>query len=205
VWILPSRGRPQNLRRLYAAYQATGATTPVWLRLDEDDPTLEECLSTPLRSSWRRIVGPRLPLSQIYAEAYQWAREWYSSSGWYGFLADDVVPETPLWDVQLIEVAGQDGMAVPSGGDPTGAPHFVLGAGLVNEIGWLCLPGLDRLYIDTVWRDIATARNVLRWVPEVTLMHRHFSTGWARYDITYQKLRKDQDRALYEAWRNQED
>ncbi len=198
MWVLPSRGRPRNLRRLIAAYRNTGATTPVWLRLDEDDPTLEECRALPIPASWACVVGPRLPLSQIYAEAYQHTLCW----PWHGFIADDVVPETPGWDATLIEIAGRDGMAVPAGGDPKGAPHFVLGGDLVDEIGWLALPGLDRLYIDTVWKDIATARGVLRRVPEVRLAHRHFSTGMARFDETYRKKHKAQDRALYEMWRS---
>ena len=202
MWVLPSRSRPRNLRRLIAAYRHTGATTPVWLRLDHDDPGLRECLALALPRPWAWTVGPRRPLSAIYAEAYQRAPQ----RPWWGFIADDVVPETPGWDVRLIEVAGSDGMAVPAGGhDPGGAPHFVLGGDLVREIGWLALPGLRRLYIDTVWQDIATARGALRRVPEVRLAHRHFSVGMARFDETYRKPNKPRDRALYEAWRNRED
>lgn len=144
------------------------------------------------------VIGLRLPFSDLYAEAYQRAPQ----RPWYGFIADDVVPETPGWDAALIEVAGLDGMAVPAGGhDPQGAPHFVLGGDLVREIGWLAMPGFDRLYIDTVWMDIATKRGVLRRAPEVVLSHHHFSNKLARGDETYRKHRKDQDRALYETWR----
>ena len=56
-----------------------------------------------------------------------------------------------------------------------------------------------------VWQDIAAERGVLRRVPEVQLTHRHFSNRLARFDDTYRKIRKVQDRALYHAWRNRED
>ncbi len=174
----------------------------MWLLLDDDDPSLPEYLAIGLPRLWIREVGPRLPLSAIYNKAYE--RVPYAA--WWGFLADDVVPETPEWDFKLVEAAGSDGMAVPAGGhDPEGAPHFVLGGDLVREMGWLALPGLDRLYIDTVWQDIAEKRGVLRRLPDVVLRHHHFSNGLALRDATYQKHHKPQDRALYAAFRQQEE
>lgn len=192
MWVLPSRGRPHNLARFAQAYYRTGASTPVWLRLDSDDPAHPE-------GPWTVHIGPRVPLSQVYAEAF----ERFPDAPWYGFIADDVVPETPFWDVKLIEAAGTDGMAVPSGGhDPGGSPHFVLGGDLVREVGWLALPGLDRLYIDTVWADINRARSTLRMVPEVVLRHYHFSNSLALMDVTYRKSpeSKKRDRSIYERW-----
>ena len=151
-----------------------------------------------LPAGWFVVVGPRGPLSDIYNAAY----ERHRGATYFGFIADDVVPITSGWDSILIEAAGSDGMAVPAGGhDPCGAPHFVLGGDLVRSVGWLSLPGLDRLYIDTAWQDIATARGVLRRVPEVVLEHRHFSNKKARIDATYLKHRKAQDKLIYDNWR----
>jgi hypothetical protein len=195
MWILPSRGRPQNVIRLIEAFNRTGATTPVWLRLDDDDPQPEFH-----GGNWIINTGPRLPLSEIYAEAYRK----YPDLPWYGFIADDVVPKTNGWDTALIEAAGENGMAVPGGGhDPEGAPHFVLGGDLVREIGWLSLPGLDRLYIDTVWQLICERRGVMVRRNDVVLEHRHFSNGKALMDSTYRKHRKLQDKEVFETWRQQ--
>ena len=175
--------------------QATQATLAVWLRLDADDNLLSEYLSIDLPAAWDLRIGPRRPLGEIYAEAYERAPDAF----WYGFIADDVVPETPEWDLKLREAAGLDAMAVPAGGhDPDGAPHFVLGGDLVREVGWLCLPGLDRIYIDTVWMLLAKAKGVFRRVPEVVLAHHHFSNGKALYDSVYKKRSKPEDRALYD-------
>ncbi|KKL69231.1 hypothetical protein LCGC14_2117000, partial [marine sediment metagenome] len=81
-----------------------------------------------------------------------------------------------------------------------GVPHFVLGNQLPVSMGWLALPGLDRLYIDTVWGDIAKSRGVLRRVPNVVLRHAHFSNGRALKDETYKKHNKARDKSIYEAW-----
>jgi len=151
-----------------------------------------------LPHGWRIVVGHRGPLSDIYNAAY----ERNPDEPWHGFIADDVVPITHGWDTRLIEVAGSDGMAVPAGGETTGGcPHFVIGGDLVRSMGWLSLPGLDRIYIDTVWRDVATDLGVLRRVPEVVLEHRHFSNKKARIDATYLKHRKAQDKIIYDNWR----
>ena len=73
----------------------------------------------------------------------------------------------------------------------------------MREIGWLALPGLDRLYIDTVWNDIAAERGVLRFLPDVKLTHLHFSNRRAMMDRTYHKPSKNKDRAIYHAWKEE--
>ncbi len=196
MWVLPSRGRPHNLARLAAAWRATGASTPVLVRLDDDDPTAPEAAAVAARAGWVSETGPRLPLAALYNEAFHA----HTRETWHGFLADDVVPETLAWDTALIETAGCDGMAVPAGGETTGGcPHFVLGGDLVRSVGWLALPGLSRLFIDTAWATIARERGVYRYRPDIMLRHIHFSTG-APFDDTYRKPRKAEDRAVWRAW-----
>ena len=147
---------------------------------------------------WGVEAGPRVPLSELYNDVYGK----FPDCLWYGFIADDVVPETPGWDRRLIEVAGRNRMAVPAGAQHPGiTPHFVLGGDLVRSVGWLALPGLDRIYIDTVWADIARAAGALQNVPDVILAHHHFSNHKALYDKTYRKHHKAEDRAVYDAWR----
>ena len=194
--IIPSRGRPHNLQRLITSCLATGTSAPAWVRLDEDDDSLPQYVA--LDIPWEVVVGPRVPLSEVYNEAY---RELPETNHWV-FIADDVVPTTYGWDRLLIDIAGVDGMAAPSGGGTTGGcPHFVLGGELVRSIGWLALPGLDRLYIDTVWSDISKQRGVLRRAKDVVLEHRHFSNRKALFDRTYRKENKAQDKIIYENWK----
>ena len=199
MWVLPSRSRPQNLRRLILS--CAGMTTPVFVRLDKDDPMLQgyEDLDWPL--FWQIIRADRVLLSTVYNDVFKEM----PNLDWYGFLADDVMPKTLNWDSLLIAAAGKDGLAYGYDGLNSKATHFVLGGDLVREIGWLALSGLDRLYIDTVWTDIATKRGVMRYLPDVKLTHMHFSNRTAMMDQTYRKPSKNRDRVLYHEWRNTEE
>ena len=200
MWILPSRSRPQNLQRLFDAWVKTGASTPVVLCLDVDDPCWPQYEVMDMPAGWNVVLETRDGLARAYNEAFKR----HPHEPWYGFIADDVVPLTNSWDAVLIDAAGKDGMAVPSGGhDPLGAPHFVLGGDLVRSVGWLSLPGLDRLYIDTVWQTIAESRGVLKRVPEVILEHRHFSNHKALIDKTYLKHHKQRDKFIFDQWRKE--
>lgn len=202
MWILPTRSRPNNLLRLIDAWDKTGASTPVEVCVDADDLLLPQVEEMDLPDGWHIVVGRRGPLSDIYNDAY----ERNKGSPWFGFIADDVVPITNNWDSILIDAAGSNGMSVPAGGETTGGcPHFVLGGGLVHSVGWLSLPGLDRLYIDTAWGTIAKSRGVYREIHNVKLEHRHFSNGKAFLDETYRKHHKAQDKLIYDNWRQQHD
>ena len=173
-------------------------STPVWIRVDEDDTTLADYKALTLPAGWVLRVGPRKPLSEVYNETFKLFR---GGPDWYGFIGDDVVPETPGWDTKLIWAAAASSMAVPSGSDTTGpCPHFVLGRRLPESTGWLCLPGLNRLYIDTVWHGIAKAKGAYREVPEVILSHYHFSNGKALFDRTYKKPNPEHDKRIYREW-----
>ncbi len=189
MWVIPSRSRPHNIPRLFGPGQFI-------LMLDDDDPMLGGYRQIAYPSNWRMRIGPRAALSEIYNRVF----EEFPLLPWYGILADDVTPETPGWDKKLIEAAGNDGMAYPDDGieEPT---HFCLGGDLVREMGWLAYPGLNRLYIDTVWRDIAESRGVLRYLPDVKVTHRHPSVGLGLMDKTYRKSRKAEDKRIYEQFR----
>jgi hypothetical protein len=187
--------------RLIGAWHLTGASTPCELCLDLDDPFREqyEEIKTPFEN-WNVVFESRGGLARVYNHAF----ERHPNEPWYGFIADDVVPITHGWDTKLIEVAGNDGMAVPAGGETTGGcPHFVIGEDLVRSMGWLSLPGLDRIYIDTVWGDVSKSRGVYREVAGVKLEHHHFSNGKALIDETYRKHQKRQDKLIYDNWRKQ--
>ncbi len=193
MWVCPSRHRPGNIVRFLAAGPAP---TPFWLRVDSDDTGYA---GLRLPEHWALVSGPRMGLAALYNEAFAACPD----RSFYGVLADDIVPETPGWDSALIEAAGTDGLAFGDDGinGPAHATHFVLGGDLVREFGWLALPGLSRIYIDTVWADIARARGVFRYLPNIKLTHLHFSNGRAFWDATYRKPGKAFDKAVYQAWK----
>ena len=173
-------------------------STPVHLRLDSDDPCLDHYRKMKYPSNWTINIGDRASLSKYINSFYVDC----PGLAWYGFLADDVVPETAEWDVKLIEAAGECNLAYAYDGkhEKSFAAHFVLGGKLVESIGWLALPNLHRIYIDTVWNDIARARKALVYLPDVRLIHHHFSNGLAERDKTYHKPNNPEDRLTYIKW-----
>lgn len=201
MWVVPSRSRPHNIARLITAWRDTGATTPAVLCLDSDDPNLSayKTLSMPLGCGWRMMVGRRKALSAWYNRVF---RRW-PELAWYGVFADDVLPETEGWDRTLIEAAGSERMAFGDDGinGPWHATHFVLGGDLVRRQGWLAYPRLRRIYIDTIWNEIADAAGARVYLPDVKITHLHPAARLALVDSIYRKSHKEHDRRAYERWK----
>lgn len=173
-------------------------TTPAVVRLDSDDEMLGAYMELERPKDWAFTVARRGPLSAVYNGGFRAMPD----MDWYGFLADDVVPETPGFDRLLIDAAGFDGMAYGDdgiNGDGLGT-HFVLGGDLVRSCGFLSLPGLERLFIDTAWNDIANDRGRKVYLHHVKMTHHHFSNGRALMDATYRKPGRDTDRAIYDTF-----
>ena len=202
MWIVPSRSRPHNINRLIGAFADTAATTPVLVRVDEDDEMLGGYREIDYPHNWSLVVGRPGLLSEIYNDIYRVLPDLF----WYGFLADDVVPETEIFDRLLISAAGSNGLAFgdDSINGPDHAPHFVIGGDLVREFGFLSLPGLSRIYIDTVWNDIAREKGVYRYLSHVHMPHYHFSNRRALFDQTYRKPDKEADKRIYQAWKERQ-
>jgi hypothetical protein len=200
VWLLQSRSRPHNLARFARAWCGTAASTEVLIRIDDDDPLAASYAAMDMPCRWTVMQGRRLPFAAMFNEIF--AR--FPDRAWYGLLADDILPQTQGWDRILVEAAGKDGLAYGDDGinGAALATHFAVAGDLVRTVGWLALPGLQRLYIDTVWNDIARARGTLRYRCDVKLTHLHFSNRRAPVDGMYRKPGRAADKAIYDAWRS---
>lgn len=199
MWVLPSRGRPKNLIRFFDAFEKTSGSTPGLVILDRDDPVLDGYREVILPPGWSLILEPKHPtLGALQNSIF----DRWPNNPWYGLIADDVVPLTEEWDKKLVDAAGSDGIAFPHDSINGGRQftHGVIGGDLVREMGWLILPGLDRVYGDNVWTHIGEKRGVLRYCPDVKLDHLHFSNGKAPMDKTYEKHHVSNDRDIFEKW-----
>tara|TARA_R110000868_G_scaffold340880_1_gene601735 strand:+ start:12377 stop:14476 length:2100 start_codon:yes stop_codon:yes gene_type:complete len=198
MWILPSRGRPASLKRFFNAYHTTGANSCGVVCLDNDDTTLDEYLKIELPTHWWLDIAAPIGLGVRCNAAFNKHPE----EPWYGLISDDVVPRTGRWDQILIHSAGNYGMAYGSDGLVNEAQftHGVLGGDLVRELGWIILPGLQRLYGDNVLTAIGKEKGIMRYCPYVLLEHLHFSNGKSPMDKTYEKPEASEDRRIYKAW-----
>jgi hypothetical protein len=204
--IVPSRGRPANVRRLIQALaQTMQSRAELALGLDDDDPTVPETCAA--------VADAPFPVSLHTGRRNTWA-------GWTNDIAipaadrfralcslgDDHVPLTQAWDTQLIgaiDTVGGTGFAYAN--DllqgyrlPTAV---MVSSDIVRALGWLCQPSLRHYFADNVWLALGESAECITYLPSVTIEHRHrVRTGQS--DATYSEASAhwQADRAAYHAW-----
>lgn len=200
MWAFATRSRPKNCRRFIRAWNETSASSNVFVRLDSCDPSLEELLSLEWPSTFEIVVGQREGLRAAIQEMY----ERYPNESWYGFLADDVVPQTKNWDQKLIKAAGEKYISYPNdlGGKPKRPSHPVVAGNLVRAVGWFGLPGSKHLYLDTAWQSIGESLNNLKRMDDVIVEHVHPFWNKTDSDKIYSenKQRSKNDKETYRLW-----
>jgi hypothetical protein len=205
--IVPSRGRPENIRRLLnGVHETSKLATHVHVAADDDDPDLE---------SYRQVMdeagspgdvletGPRKGLAA-------WTNEIaLRRAGEYPFLAsfgDDHLPRTQHWDyylVRAIEHMG-GGFSYPWDGQREDVPQaVVVSSGIVQALGWMCEPSLQHYYVDNVWADLGRGAGCIRHCRAVAVDHVHPAAGKAPADKTYTEAggKLAADREAYQEWR----
>jgi len=209
--LVPSRGRPGNLRRLVDAIAATAqGDIRIYTYIDDDDPALGPYLDVLDATGIDYRIGPRV----FYAAAVNdcAARAVKDGADFLAMFGDDVLPGTPGWDQMLTEALngrlgvayGSDGLEHKHGPDlPT---HFVVPAEMYGRLGWIALPTIRHLFLDNVARELGKGLGNFVYLPDVTLTHLH---RWARLapdDQTYReandKQRRELDRQAFVAWRD---
>lgn len=201
---VPTRGRPHNLKRLAEALAETCTVEyRLFARLDNDDES-----AYPELQNTTYVTGERI----FYANSVNELAEIALKDGFthLAILGDDVLPETVGWDKKMIEALvdlgvayGSDGLEHLHGEDlPT---HVVVPIEMYKRLGWIGLPTLRHLFCDNVWRELGRMTKFI-YLPDVKLSHLHRWNKAAPDDKTYQeandKVKRDFDRAAFEAWRD---
>ena len=198
--LLPTRGRPEGLKRYLKAYKDTGAKLPVAIRLDNDDPMLPAYNDIPRESGQDWIVGPRVgalgAVNEIFSK--------YPNEPVYAGGSDDLLPRTENWDLILAEAAGPWGVAFGDDLQETGKfpTHPVIGGNLLRAVGWVSPPGFWHLFIDQIWGTIARTLGCLTFCPFVITEHLHFGNHKSPVDQTYRDhfARGSADRQAFNEW-----
>jgi hypothetical protein len=206
--ITPSRGRPENVKRLLETVRATRqAITDVHVCVDDDDPELaayRDVVAEHGSNGDRLDTGPRMGLVEWTNKiAVPVAAEYrYLAS-----LGDDHVPRTKGWDAALIraiEDMGGTGIAYPWDGTREDIPEaVVMSSDIVAALGWMCEPSLQHYWPDQVWADLGRGAGCLRHCRAVWVEHVHPATGKVPGDKTYQEsaTKIAEDKAAYAQWR----
>jgi hypothetical protein len=194
VYIVPTRGRPQNAARLVKAFanMKTYEGTRLIFAIDEDDTSYGEYVDVFMdvmeKYDWVSWVdGPRLRMNgtlNAVANSVVLAENVYA----LGFMGDDHEPLTHGWDTAYLQVL-RAGAFVVYGDDtiqheaiPT---QIAMRADIVRAIGYMAPPVLVHLYMDNFWYDIAEKLGGRAYLPSIVVRHHHPIAAAAEWDQTY--------------------
>jgi hypothetical protein len=208
--LVPTKGRPENAARLArAARETAGRELEALYFLCDPGESCWDSYSAQLGgvASWvflERVVARPQRIGPILNKVAPVLADRYAH---VGFMGDDHLPRTALWDEELVgSLDGRPGVAY--GNDlwqgknlPTMA---VISADLVRGLGFFVPPVLEHLFLDDFWRMLGQAVGNLAYRDDVVIEHLHPLAGKAAYDSTYQggdsgdqKQRDGEQFALY--------
>lgn len=200
AWLLPTRGRPQTLKRFIEAAQATGMSTPcLVLYSDAGDLAGSGEWPSNFTSECTKAEG----MGDKFREIWPTVRD----MDWVGWVVDDLVPETQGWDATLI--SGLNGQNVISCNDGARAPFRmcapVFSGEWLRALGHLYAPEFWHSYWDDALERLGRSTDTWFVCMEVVLRHHDaFQSGVADQTHVHSYSRTNEDRAALVAWRRNE-
>lgn len=188
--LLPTRNRPDNLRRLIKSIQETAddkKDIEMVVYIDNDDKSYDQ-------ESWGDVGGPRVQtvkgeriiLSKMWNVCYEKAQ-----GPIYMHCGDDIIFRTPGWDTvvketfdnqgdKILFVHGDDG----GGNGKNFGTHGFLHKNWVDVVGYFVPPYYVSDYNDTHLNEVANLISRRIYV-DILTEHMHPAFGKAEYDITH--------------------
>jgi hypothetical protein len=194
IFLVPTRGRPQNALRLLRAWcRYTSRSTRLCFIIDNDDPELtnySQVFNMPEFDSfsfgWMVDERRRLGGSLNY-----WAPKLVDAYEAIGFMGDDHLPRDIGWDLKMKDaMVGQPTIAY--GNDLIQGPNLptavLMDSRIVKSLGWMIPPGLTHMYLDNFWRDFGHALGTLVYLNDVIIEHVHPIAGKTAWDDRYTEV-----------------
>jgi hypothetical protein len=208
IWLLTTRGRPEACQQVLDACEATGMTSEGVVYVDET-ADLYRTIRLPENWSIRRTTT----LGSI-AASMRYCQRRFPEATQYGWLADDMIPQTDGWDRLLEEAAGNWRVAyandlglahdpawaewVRKGSLITCAPCW--GAKLIRAVGWWAPPGMRQGGIDGAWDALLDDLGLGVYLDHVIVEHLSWQSGKRAKDGTDDLPHVQEDVALYHQW-----
>lgn len=183
--IVPSRGRPENIKRFNDALKQTNAVVDFKVGVDEDDPTLDAYKKLAEKEGFDLVIGPRekfaKTVNRIVMENLK-----YKYFFWAG---DDHVPRTDKWDLAYRKKLKEMKVGVVYGNDLYQGVHIATELAFTSNIpktlGYAIPPGFIHLYVDNYFMELGKSIGKLEYMSDVVVEHLHPHAGKADHDQTY--------------------
>lgn len=208
VVLVPSRGRPDAVRRLLDEFQRTiTADTNLQVIVDADDPQAYQY------PDWVTIRHP--PGGGMVA-ALNWGFELITQGSHLpfavGFMGDDHRPRTRGWDTQYLDTLHELGTGIVYGNDLFQKSRLPTQCAMTTDIpralGKMAPRELRHMYVDNWWRDLGTGADCLRYLPDVVIEHMHPIANKSEWDEGYRRVNADdtvvQDRNAYRLYQRRQ-
>ena len=181
--VVPSRGRPGSIARLWEAMAATctGDTTLI-VGLDEDDPTAGDYPPGP-------VYEVRPGLRQVVAWVNELAAPEVGNYHRIGHIGDDNLPRTVGWDTAIMEALEDAPFAFGNDLYPSRVPgtlccHVFTRSDVIATLGYFGPPSIRHMYVDVAWYAWGRA-TAITFLPDVILEHLHYTAGKSPADESY--------------------
>lgn len=207
--IIPTRGRPQAVPELVAAWDDTGATADLLFAVDTDDPELaaykQHAAELKGDGRVRFTFNPRRRLCGTLNEQALSAAKTYR---FLAFLGDDHRPRSTEWDQKFRDALSTGGPRIVYGNDllrsETLPTAVAMTSNIVTTLGYMAPPDLVHLFLDNAWLDWGRGAKCLIYLPGTVIEHMHPAAGKAANDPGYleanSQTRFTADRDAYEQY-----
>jgi hypothetical protein len=201
--LLPTRQRPQFLRRLAQSARAT-SKCPELLELvayvdDDDDSYADVQLPLP----WSKINGPRLHDGHVNL-SIKWNECWKQSTGdIFMHCGDDIILRTKGWDEAVRDAINSKPGKIcftwcndysPTHHHADFGTHGFIHRNWTDVVGRFVPPYFVSDFNDTWFNDVADALGVRVYLREHLAEHMHYTLGKAKLDVnTRERLRRHED------------
>lgn len=200
VFIVPTvAARRPRLEAFLAAYDDTAEASQLLIAVDTEDHGTWDGLKLPHGA--HMAAAPRMDLGP---KVNHWAMRHAGDWDHVGFLADDCIPETPGWDLMLLEALdGRPGIAYPQSGRNALPEHWLMSSSVLRALGWAFQPGLKHYYADVVLSEIGSMAGCL-YPAGCMVRHEHHDRAAVEHDQTYRQAELAHggpDGEAYALWR----
>lgn len=178
LWICPSRKRPDRLERLINSWKKTTSNlSDLLIIVDSDDDSYNKLMEIYKEPVWE-ITEPAFGsfLHLINSKALKYSTEYR----YIGFMEDDIVFETPGYEIKFINKLKELGKTgIVHAMDGIDKRKFVsipvVDTYIVRTLGWLSPPCLKSLWADNFWRQMADYLKTYHKFEDVMIKHYHYS------------------------------